>query len=236
MVFVHFVGDAALESDSRKLRGAGQRHFDVAGAVFPKEGKLAPRERLDDAQFLGDDAGDAAYWRFFLLTCFPRARHGVSQVEALHGVGEVTHEIVAAKFAVCENFKAELLLLGQNTLDVAIFDGVQVIGILRVATARLQQFRRTKKAADVVGSVWCGHVRAPLSVLNDSGHDARDRVGAPPRLAESFMAISRTSAIFCARSFPRKRSVGPAIPTAATTRFSASRTGAATPLSPLSSS
>src|SRR5580704_9606866 len=152
MVFVHFVGDAALESDSRKLRGAGQPHFDVAGAVFSKEGKLASRERLDGAQFLGDDAGDAAYWRFFLLTCFPRARHGVSQVEALHGVGEVTHEIAAA------------------------------------------------------------------------------------RLAESFMAISRTSAIFCARSFPRKRSVGPAIPTAATTRFSASRTGAATPLSPLSSS
>src|SRR5271156_1210574 len=118
MIFVHFVGDATLESDGRKLRRAGQRHFNVAGTVLSKEGKLASRERLDGAQFLGDDAGDAAYWRFFLLACFPRARHSVSQVEALDGIGEVAHEIAAAKFAVCENFKAELLLLGQDTLDV----------------------------------------------------------------------------------------------------------------------
>ena len=109
-------------------------------------------ERLDGAQFSGDDAGDAADGRVFFLAGFPGARDGVAEVEAFDGVGEIAHEIAAAKFAVGEDFEAEFFLLGQDALDLAILDVVQAsrdlarrCGVLRAVPASGENFLRGRR-------------------------------------------------------------------------------------------
>ena len=61
------------------------------------------------------------------------------------------------KFAVGEDFEAQFFLLGENAPDVMVFELAQAPGICRGVAPGFQQFRRTKKTADVVGSIERGH-------------------------------------------------------------------------------
>ena len=107
---------------------------------------------------------------------FQERADGVAQVEAFDGVGEVAHEIAAAEFAVGENFEAEIFLLGEDALDLAVFDGVQVghrcwrrCGVLRGVRA---ERRKLPTWSARYGAEPCSSCSFTY-IVNAFGHDSR---------------------------------------------------------------
>ena len=82
---------------------------------------------------------------------------GVEHLDAVEALVEVEMPPGAAEFAVGRELEADLLLLPDDLLDLAIFDGLEV-GVLDLALgvlgARLFQRRGAQQAADVVGAEW----------------------------------------------------------------------------------
>src|SRR5580658_1129881 len=109
MIFVDSIGDAALEGDGGKLRGARESHFDVARTVGFQEWQFVPGERSHLTQLLCDDAGDAADGSCAFITGVPISGDGVAEVESFDGIGKIAHKIAAAQFTVGEYFKAKFL-------------------------------------------------------------------------------------------------------------------------------
>src|SRR5580700_3428545 len=158
MVFVDSVRYAALEGDRRKLRRAWQSHFNVARFVGFSERQFVAGERAHLTQLLCDDSRDAADRSCSFISSFPVSGHGVAEVEALDGVGEVAHEIAAAKFAIGENLESEFFLFGEDTLDVLVFQFPEAFGIC-AGLSSLEQVRWPKKTANVIGAVQYRHAR-----------------------------------------------------------------------------
>jgi hypothetical protein len=146
------------------LRGARQGHLDGDGAIAFEERKLVAGERAHLAELRSHDAGDTAEGSRFGLACLPRTRHGIGEIEAFDGVGEIAHEVAAAQFAVGGNFEAELFLFGEDAADVLIFELFQAIRIGSGVFARFEKFGGPQKTPDVIRSPFCGHGRAPLAV------------------------------------------------------------------------
>jgi hypothetical protein len=155
MILVEFVGDATLERDGGKLSGAGQSDLDGKRAVSFEERKFVAGERLELAEFCGDDASDAADESDGGLSGLPDTADGVGEIEACDGIGEIAHEIAAAEFAIGGGCKAEFFLFGEDAEDVLVFDLAEMFW--RGGAAGFEQFRWTEKAANVIGAEWCGH-------------------------------------------------------------------------------
>ena len=68
------------------------------------------------------DSGYAARVCVFRFAGFPRPRHRIAQVEAFDGIGEIAHEIAAAKFAIGEDLETEFLLLREHAQYVPVLD------------------------------------------------------------------------------------------------------------------
>jgi hypothetical protein len=69
---------------------------------------------------------------------------------------KVAHESAAAELAIGEDLKTQILLVTQDTENLAI---LKVLEFLTVHSApiRLQQLFRPQEAADLVGSIFKGH-------------------------------------------------------------------------------
>src|SRR5580658_1783156 len=158
MVFVDSVRYAALEGDRRKLRRAWQSHFNVARLVGFGKRQFVAGERAHLTQLFCDDSRDAADRSCSFISSFPASGYGVAEVEALDGIGEVAHEIAAAKFAIGENLEAEFFLFGEDTLDVLVFEFPKAFSICAGFTC-LEQVRWTKETANVIGAVRYRHAR-----------------------------------------------------------------------------
>ena len=161
MVFVNLVGDAALEGDGRELRGAGERHFDGAGAVLLRNGSSWPVSGRFARSFpVTMPSARCLTGASLALAGFP-GEYGVAEIEALDRVGEVAHEIAAAEFAVGENFESEFLLFGEDADDVAVLDGAQGVRWLRrLARASRSSAGRGNCRLGRLGMAWT--FRVPL--------------------------------------------------------------------------
>jgi hypothetical protein len=160
-IVVDRVGDAVFERDGGKLRGAGQGDFDGSGSVFSEEGKLPSGKGLPLLQRRGDDAIDAAdrCGRVrFLVIVLPLTLHGVAEIEAFHGVGEIAHEVGATQFTIAKDVEPNLLLTLKNPQNVAVLDSLEFRGN-DVRGAGAEQFRRAEKAADMVGAKGRRHMQ-----------------------------------------------------------------------------
>src|SRR5205823_5334863 len=82
---------------------------------------------------------------------------GVEHFDAVEALVEVEMPPGAAELAVGGELEADLLLLPDDLLDLAVFDlgklrvGDLLLGVLR---ARLLQRRGTQQTADVIGAEW----------------------------------------------------------------------------------
>jgi hypothetical protein len=148
---VHLVGHAALERDRRKLRRAGERHLDIAGAVFFQKRKFAARQRPHLAELLVDDAHHRAHLGL-ALRCIPVARDRATEVEAFHRVGKAAHEIVPAQLSVREDLKAQFLLFCKQAQNLLILQGSQTLRVGSLGP-RFQQFGGSQKTSAMIGSV-----------------------------------------------------------------------------------
>jgi|SRR5580693_1289438 hypothetical protein len=158
MVLVDSVRYAGLEGDRRKLRRAWQSHFDVTRLVGFREGQFVAGQRAHLTQLLCDDSRNTADRSCSFISSFPVSGYGVAEVEAFDGVGEIAHEIAAAKFAIGENLETEFFLFGEDTLDVLVFEFPEAFGICAGLTC-LEQVRWPKKTANVIGAVRYRHAR-----------------------------------------------------------------------------
>jgi len=155
---IDFVGDALFVGDGRKLRSARQGHLDRAGTMRLQIGQFVPGQRAHLPQPRRDDTRNAADGRVFGLACVPASRHGIAQVEAFYGVGEIAHEIATPQFTVGKDVEAQLLLFCQNACDVAVFQFVNALRVFASVAPRLEQFRRPQKAAHMIRPVLRCHL------------------------------------------------------------------------------
>jgi hypothetical protein len=109
------------------------------------------------AQLFVHDPRHAADRGFTRVAGFPCAGNSVAKVESFDRVPKIAHEIAAPEFAIREDFKSQFLLLGENALDVTVFEGAQLFRIHGRVLARLEQFGWPQETSDVVGSAGCGH-------------------------------------------------------------------------------
>jgi hypothetical protein len=155
VVGVDAIGDTFFEGDGGELGRAGQGHLDGAGRVFLEEVELVEGERAEFFDTRLDDSGHTAGGHAALAV--PGAIDGVVEVEAANGIGEVAHEVAAAKFTIGEDIEAEFLLAAEDAEDVCVFDLGELLRGCGVASG-LKQFLGTKEAANVVGAPGVGHV------------------------------------------------------------------------------
>ncbi len=130
--------------------------------MFSEEGKLPSGKRLPLLQRRDDDAIDAAdrcggVLRFLVIV-LPLTQHGVAEIEAFHGVGEIAHEVGATQFTVGKDVEPNLLLALKNPQNVPVLDGFEFPGS-DVRAAGAEQFRRAEEAADMVGAKSRRHMR-----------------------------------------------------------------------------
>jgi hypothetical protein len=60
--------------------------------------------------------------------------------------------LTSTQFAVGEDFEAKIFLALKRPQDVPVLDLAEAVGVQRSIVACFQNFLRTKKAADLVGS------------------------------------------------------------------------------------
>src|SRR5207245_2705421 len=87
----------------------------------------------------------------------PRPRHGVAEVEARDGVGEVAHEVPPPELAIGEDLEPEVTLLLERLHDVPVLEGAEPLGVRPLGLARLEDLGGTQEAPDLVCAVWRGH-------------------------------------------------------------------------------
>ena len=120
------------------------------------EGQLVAGQGADLTKLFSDNAGDAADGSGALVSRAPFSSDGIAEVETLDGLGEIAHEIAAAKFAICENFEAEFFLFGEDALDVPIFEFAETLGIC-VGLASFEQIGRPEQTAYLVSAKGIRH-------------------------------------------------------------------------------
>ena len=137
------------------------------GACSLRKGKLPPGKRLALLQRRGDDAIDDADCcggvLSLLVIVLPLTRHGVAEVEAFHGIGEIAHEVGAAQFTVGKDVEPNLLLPLKNPQNMPVLDGLEFRGS-DVRSAGPEQFRRAEEAADMIGANGRSHMQFFLIV------------------------------------------------------------------------
>jgi hypothetical protein len=83
---------------------------------------------------------------------FPAALHSIAKVEALDCVGEVAHEVRAAKLPIRKNIETNLLLALKNTEDFPIFKCLQLMA-RKARLARIKQRGGAQETADMVRAI-----------------------------------------------------------------------------------
>src|SRR5205807_3872614 len=159
MRVIDLVRDAALIRDCRKLRRARQRHFNRARTVLVQIRQLMPGQWPHLLQFRRHHPRDSER-SALCLTRLPGPGQRIAEVEAVHSVGEIAHEIPPPQFAVGKNLETQLVLFRQNARDVAIFQFMQPLRVFSVAP-RLQQLRRPQKASHMIGPILLCHHFSP---------------------------------------------------------------------------
>ena len=91
----------------------------------------------------GDDARDARHRHAGAAPGLPRPRHGVAEVEARDGVGEVAHEVPPPELAIGEDLEPEVTLLLERLHDVPVLEGAEPLGIHPLGLARLEDLGGT---------------------------------------------------------------------------------------------
>jgi hypothetical protein len=70
---------------------------------------------------------------------------------------EGAHEAGAPQFAIREYVQAEFLLASEDSEDALIFEFPELRRVHTLVVARLQQFRWTQEAPDMIGSICRWH-------------------------------------------------------------------------------
>src|SRR5215468_10221480 len=164
MIGINLVGHATFKGDSWKLRRTGNSHFDGQRAIGLEIRKFMTCQRTDSPQPAGDNTGDSTDRRGTRLVGVPASSDGVVKIKTIDGIGEVAHEIAAAKLAVCSDFKSEFLLSGENSKYLLILDRTEVLETCILA--RSMELRWPEKTSYVVGTICCSH-RFGLSQINN---------------------------------------------------------------------
>jgi hypothetical protein len=149
------------------------------------EGQLVAGQGTDLTKPFSHDAGDAADRCGSFVSRLPFSIDGIAKVETLDGVGEVAHEIAAAKFAISENFEAQFFLFGENAPDVLVLELAEALGI-GAGLAGLEQIGRPEQTAYLVSAKGVRHDDFDLSPDLDPASGAMTLLALPRlRILES---------------------------------------------------